>query len=59
MLFNETVLRSSHQKCSMEKRKRDSGTEAAVRISTICRSSCPEVLCKKGVLKNFAKFMRK
>ena len=39
--------------------KRGSGTEAAVRISTICRSSCQEVFCKKGVLKNFAKFMGK
>ena len=25
----------------------------------LCRSSLPEVLCKKGVLKNSAKFIRK
>ena len=24
-----------------------------------CRSSCPEVFCKKGVLRNFEKFTRK
>ena len=28
-------------------------------VSSIFRSSRPEVLCKKGVLKNFAKFIEK
>ena len=28
-------------------------------ISAICRSSHPEVFCKKGVLRNFAKFTGK
>ena len=29
------------------------------RISFNCRSSCPEVFCRKGVLRNFAKFTGK
>ena len=28
-------------------------------MSLLCRSSCPEVFCKKGFRRNFAKFTRK
>ena len=31
----------------------------SVRNSSKYRSSCPEVLCEKGVLRNFAKFTGK
>ena len=38
---------------------KDSTFESKLYFDYINRSSCPEVFCKKGVLRNFAKLTRK
>ena len=41
------------------KEGRDDNDDEFEKYSTDTRSNCPEVLCKKGVLRNFAKFTAK